>query len=612
MALMTMLRNRMHVVLWSLLILFLLSMTVGGLVGGANIIDQLLGRVNPAEAIGSINGSKITPDQFNQAVSMRLESLRSSGMEISDQQLSNIRVEVWNAFVDERLTEQAIKDLNIVVSDDEVLYHLENNPPLDIQRLFFTENNEFDEENYRRALSTPGLMNWSPIESWMRDFYLPRFKLQEYINQSVIISENDIKEEFIKSNTEYTISAIHITNSTIKDSTNEFTKKELEESYKNRIEEFQRTERRHLSFVQWPKRATLQDSQRVKEEALEIIMSYSSGDNFEDLANIHSQDPSNQVTPDSGRGGDLGWFGKGQMVKAFEDAVFKANPGSVVGPVLTNFGYHIIKVDSIKNKNKKNAQVKAKHILLKIELGQKTRTNLRRKATLFSYDAQDYNFEAALDSHNVKKESGNYLNKTDFFISGLGPSRSAIRWGFNSKINEISEPIETDDYYAVFKLDSITEAGTIPFEDVQNQISSYLEEEYKDKIMSSLAKELKSNVLNGKTFQNLKDENNNLEFIPSDKKKLTESFISIGKSEELIGSLIYAKKNQLVGPVKTFRGYSLIKINEISEFDSTAWNSQKNIIRLNLKRLKENLTYKNWLSELKENAEIIDNREFYF
>ena len=66
MALMTMLRNRMHVVLWSLLILFLLSMTVGGLVGGANIIDQLLGRVNPAEAIGSVNGSKITPDQFNQ------------------------------------------------------------------------------------------------------------------------------------------------------------------------------------------------------------------------------------------------------------------------------------------------------------------------------------------------------------------------------------------------------------------------------------------------------------------------------------------------------------------------------------------------------------------
>ena len=113
MGMMSTLRNRMHVVLWSLLILFLLSMTVGGLVGGANIIDQLLGRVNPSEAIGSINGSKITPDQFNQAVSIRLESLRNTGIEISDQQLTNIREEVWNSFVEERLTEQAIVDLNI-------------------------------------------------------------------------------------------------------------------------------------------------------------------------------------------------------------------------------------------------------------------------------------------------------------------------------------------------------------------------------------------------------------------------------------------------------------------------------------------------------------------
>ena len=75
MAMMTMLRNRMHVVLWALLVLFLLSMTVGGLVGGANIIDQLLGRVNPAEAIGLVNGQKITPNQFNQAVNAQMLSL---------------------------------------------------------------------------------------------------------------------------------------------------------------------------------------------------------------------------------------------------------------------------------------------------------------------------------------------------------------------------------------------------------------------------------------------------------------------------------------------------------------------------------------------------------
>ena len=611
MGLMTTLRNRMHVVLWSLLILFLLSMTVGGLVGGANIIDQLLGRVNPSEAIGSINGSKITPDQFNQAVSIRLESLRNSGIEISDQQLNNIRQEVWNSFVEERLTEQAIEDLKINVTDDEILYHLENNPPPDIQRLFYT-NNEFNEQNYRQALNTPGLMDWNPIETWMRDFYLPRFKLQEYINMSAVVSEKDVREEFIKRNNEYTISAIHVTNSSIDNQTEPPSEDDILQNYNSRVDEFQRDEKRHLTFVKWPKQPTPQDTQRVKNEAIEIIMLYNDGENFSTLANLYTQDPGNQITPDSGRGGDLGWFEKGQMVGKFEDAAFNAKIGSVIGPVLTQFGFHIIKVDSVKNKNKKNHQIKARHILLNVELGQKSRTDLRRKATLFSYDSQDYSFSTALDSHDVQKQIATYLGINDIFIAGLGPFRSAIRWAFNSNVADISDPIETDDYFAVFTLDSISTAGLLPLEEVRDQIISELKNKIKDQTKKKLTTELKSKVLNGISFETLKSGDDKLELIPSDKKKLTDSFISLGKSDQLVGTLINAKKGDLLGPIKTYRGYGLIKVNQISDFDSTGWNSQQNIIRSDLKRLKQNTVYQNWMTELKEKATIIDNRKFYF
>ncbi len=611
MGLMTTLRNRMHVVLWSLLILFLLSMTVGGLVGGANIIDQLLGRVNPSEAIGSINGSKITPDQFNQAVSIRLESLRNSGIEISDQQLNNIREEVWNSFVEERLTEQAIEDLKINVTDDEILYHLENNPPPDIQRLFYT-NNEFNEQNYRQALNTPGLMDWNPIETWMRDFYLPRFKLQEYINMSAVVSEKDVREEFIKRNNEYTISAIHVTNSSIDNQTESPSEDDILQNYNSRVDEFQRDEKRHLTFVKWPKQPTPQDTQRVKNEAIEIIMLYNDGENFSTLANLYTQDPGNQITPDSGRGGDLGWFEKGQMVGKFEDAAFNAKIGSVIGPVLTQFGFHIIKVDSVKNKNKNNHQIKARHILLNVELGQKSRTDLRRKATLFSYDSQDYSFSTALDSHDVQKQIATYLGINDIFIAGLGPFRSAIRWAFNSNVADISDPIETDDYFAVFTLDSISTAGLLPLEEVRDQIISELKNKIKDQTKKKLTTELKSKVLNGISFETLKSGDDKLELIPSDKKKLTDSFISLGKSDQLVGTLINAKKGDLLGPIKTYRGYGLIKVNQISDFDSTGWNSQQNIIRSDLKRLKQNTVYQNWMTELKEKATIIDNRKFYF
>jgi peptidyl-prolyl cis-trans isomerase C len=64
------------------------------------------------------------------------------------------------------------------------------------------------------------------------------------------------------------------------------------------------------------------------------------GADFAAIAKQHSQCPSGQ------RGGDLGEFGPGQMVKEFDTVVFSAEVGKVVGPVKTQFGYHLIEVTS--------------------------------------------------------------------------------------------------------------------------------------------------------------------------------------------------------------------------------------------------------------------------
>lgn len=73
-------------------------------------------------------------------------------------------------------------------------------------------------------------------------------------------------------------------------------------------------------------------------KAMELLSRINSGENFGDLAKRFSSCPSKRD------GGSLGWFGRGQMVKAFEDAAFNGRKGETVGPVKTEFGWHLIRI----------------------------------------------------------------------------------------------------------------------------------------------------------------------------------------------------------------------------------------------------------------------------
>ena len=612
MALMTSMRNRMHIVLWGLLIMFLLSMTVGGLVGGANILDQLFGRIDPSTAIGAVNGEIISPSTFSRLVGNRADQARAEGQTVDSRKLDQIRKQVWDSIIRDYLVAQKVKELKIVATDDEVIYHMKNNPPAFLQsNPEFQTLGQFDQIKYDLAISSPEGNEWAPLEKFMKDTYIPDYKLRQILFSSISATEQEVKSEFTKRNIQYTIEAVHVTNAMVNSDSLKPSDKELLIEYDNRLNEFEKGETRTLDYIVWKKDPSKNDSILVKEEAFELKSKIDAGEDFAELANIYTDDPSNQVNPDSGKGGDLGFFGKGQMVPAFEEAAFSAKPNEVVGPVLSAFGYHIIKVFEKKNEAEEE-QVHAAHILLKINCSPSTLDELRRKAILFSYDAQDYGFDTAVDTHQVEIQSAENLAIDGNFISGIGFFRSAIRFAFNSKLEEVSDPLENDKYYIVATLDSISPPGVKSFGEVNTRITRDLTNKKTKEKTEVLTQSLMEHINNGMTIDELVDQYENLESVKSDSKTLNRSFESIGKSNHIVGALLDALPGDILGPLQTSRGHAIIQVIEIAELDTNQFKIQRDGIRSSIVNQKQNRAFSEWLDNEKAEAEILDNRNFHF
>ena len=614
MALMTTMRNRMHFVLWMLLIMFLLSMTIGGLVGGANIIDQIFGRINPADAIGVVNGKRITPDEFTRAVNLRMGQYRSGGQEPNEQQLYSIRNEVWDNYVQDILLYQKIDELGLTASDEEVLYHLKNNPPqFLLQDPTFSTDGVFDQAKYAQAINNPQGNEWVEIEQFMKNTYIPNYKLQQYIASSVIVTNDEVQKQYIKDNVDYTIEGIHVIGQKLKDEVDEPTDEELRQAFATDIESFAKEETRNIRYVSWKKVPAQLDTIRVYEEALEIMEDAKSGIDFAQLAEQFTEDPGNQVTPDSGRGGNLGWFGKGQMVPPFEAAAFAADEGDIVGPVLSRFGYHVIKIHQ-KRQTSDKEEINASHILLNINMGSQTRESLRREATRFSYDAEDYGFTAALDTHQVTDLKAENLELLSISVPGIGFLRDVVQFAFSdlTEIGTVSDRLENDNFYIIAVLDSIIPAGTKQFENVKSQLTRTVTIEKQKTAALDLANATKSIINEGASLTDLVSDDIRLELVARDKKELSRGFNSIGRSQTVIGALMNSEIGNVVGPLETARGYTLVRLLGVAPFDSTDFQNKEKNIFTTLTNNAQQVAFDTWLTELKTEAEIVDNRKYFY
>ncbi len=333
----------------------------------------------------------------------------------------------------------------------------------------------------------------------------------------------------------------------------------------------------------------------------EIYAQLKSGADFTKLAIEKSEDGSAQ------NGGDLGWFGKGQMVKEFEDASFNGKIGEIQKPVKTQFGYHIIKV-----LNKSDKKYVVEKIVNEIKASATTVDKAYDNANDFSYIANKNDFlsEAELMEREVK-ETPPFTEEAKV-IPGLGANIALLKFAFDSDLNDVSSAFKVAAGYVVATVSKITNAGKKPFEEVKETIKPKVLREKKLEKAKSFANEIKSKLGGASNFATAPQIYSNVKVAEALDFTASGNIPGIGRDLAFSQAALDAPLNKIFGPIKSTRGYYLLKVTQRSAVDSTMYSIQKNSIRDNLLTQKKNKVFSEWIEALKKDSDIVDERYLFY
>jgi peptidyl-prolyl cis-trans isomerase D len=238
-----------------------------------------------------------------------------------------------------------------------------------------------------------------------------------------------------------------------------------------------------------------------KVTADQVISLINEGKSFDDLAKEYSID-----TGSKNSGGDLGFFGIGVMVPEFETAVFAMKEGEVSAPIKSEFGFHVIKLNKIKESSLKSFD-EVKEQLVKIyqkNQGQKMIYDLSDEMTNLAYEGS---LEELAEKMNLKLQTSELFSKTS-----KSPNKKMINAAFSDPVlnrGENSEPIDLgDDKLVVLRLNNLEKSRNLNFDEVKTQVEGIVKTQESKKLADKLTDEIITLISdNQKTDEILKKNN---------------------------------------------------------------------------------------------------------
>ena len=596
--------------------------------------DTRQGAANNA-VVAEVNGQEISAAEFRRVYQQQIQAYRQSyGANVDERLLKQLGIDqrIVQQMVEEQAALAEAKRLGIAASDAEVRERILALPA-------FQENGQFiGDQRYRQVLQMQNPpMRPDEFEQEVRRSIMTE-KLQAALTGWMTVSDADVQQEYNRRNEKVKLAVVSFPADKFRQGVvatdadvakhfdahkEEFripekrkirfiaidqealrqrvtvTGQQIERYYNDNIQQFSTPEQVHAEHVLL--KTADKDDAAVKKQAESILAQAKGGANFEDLAKKYSEDDSNKA-----KGGDLDYFGRGQMVKEFEDAAFAAKPGDIVGPVKTQYGYHIIKVlDHRQAQTKPLAEVRSQiEDQLKFEQAQ---DQAQKEANTIASQ-----LKSPSDFDTVAREHGLTVRESGFFqqdepIAGIGLAPNVTQQAFAMKIGDVSDPIRTPQGYAFVTVLAKQDSYLPKLDEVKAKVRDAVLKQKAIDAARQKAAALDAAMKSGDFDKAAKDAG--LDVKTTDFITRGAPISDLGQSPAVEAAAFSLPKGGVSDPIVTDNGTAIIKVIDKQTPSPTEFAAQKESLKSDLLNQRRNEFYSAYMNKARQRMDIRINRD---
>ena len=586
---------------------------------------------SPGEAMATVGGMPITVGEFRRSYlrqRQRLEQIYQGRLDPDALRSMGIEEQVFGSLVDDRLVALEARRLGLAV-DDETLAH-------EVQERFQENGRFIGSDEIRRRLELQG-STVEELERSLRDALL-RERLERLVTDGVAVTPAEAEHEFrrrteqvkaeyalvdaapfraaaavtddearqrFESNREaYRIPERRAVQYLLVDATTlrsrvTVTDREIESYYGEHREDFKEPEEVCASHILVKTKGQPEDAEghaddEARKMAEALLAQVKAGGDFAAIAKKSSEDKGSAAS-----GGDLGCFGRGRMLPAFENAAFALDPGQVSDVVRSDFGYHIVKLASRKEETYPPLS-QLKDRIRETLLAQRAQTLGEEKMIAVA---------AALRGGKSLEEAGRQqgltVQKSAPFARGetvpppLSSPALAARV-FELKAGQVEhEPFTVPTGYAFVALAEVQAPRLPDLKEVQDKVKADLVEERAMQAARARAAELRARA----EKLGLEKAASSLGLVRKETPGLVgrgQPLGDLGTGAALEDAAFALPQGALSDPVRTSAGYAVLRLLEKKPFDPAAYEGQRASIVAGLRDQRRQMLFRAYLAQARQ------------